>query len=150
MPELSEIERKVINRMQQGLPLVRRPFAEVAEALGIEEQALIDTLRDLLDRGLLSRFGPLYNAERLGGGLTLAAMPVPEAEFEQVAAWLDARPEVAHNYARDHALNMWFVLATEAPEEIEDCIEAIEEGTGLPVYNFPKEREYCLDLRFKV
>ncbi|WP_297528207.1 Lrp/AsnC family transcriptional regulator [Thiohalobacter sp.] len=150
MPELGDIERKVINRLQHGLPLSRRPFAEVADELGIGEQQLIDTLQDLLERGLLSRFGPLYNAERMGGGLTLAAMSVPEADFDRVAAWLEARPEVAHNYARDHELNMWFVLATEAPEEIEDCIEAIEEGTGLPVYNFPKEREYFLDLRFEV
>ena len=56
-------------------------------------------------------------------------------------------PAVAHNYARDHALNMWFVLATETADGIGRAIEAIERATGLPVLAFPKEREYFVDLR---
>jgi DNA-binding Lrp family transcriptional regulator len=99
---------------------------------------------------VLSRFGPLIHAEQMGGGLTLAAMQVPAAELERVIEQVNAFPEVAHNYERDHALNLWFVLATERPEEIGAVIAAIEARTGHPVYNFPKQEEYFLNLRFAV
>ncbi|MEE8500763.1 MAG: Lrp/AsnC family transcriptional regulator, partial [Kiloniellales bacterium] len=98
----------------------------------------------------LSRFGPLYNAERLGGAVTLAAMAVPEAEFDRVAEAVNAHPEVAHNYARDHALNMWFVISTDRPQHIDETIEAIEEETGLTVYEMPKLEEFTIGLRFEL
>ena len=107
-------------------------------------------MRGLLEQGVLSRFGPLYHAERLGGALTLAALRVPEAEFERVAAVVNGFPEVAHNYARDHALNMWFVVATERPERKDAVIRAIEAATGLPVHDMPKLAEYFVGLRLEV
>ena len=150
MPELSLLERSLINRFQGGFPLAGRPFASVAEQLGSDEQGVITTIRDLLDRGWLSRFGPLYNAERMGGGLILAAMEVPESDFERVTELLNQIPEVAHNYRRDHRLNMWFVLATDTPKGIDDAVKAIEQASGLTVYAFPKEQEYYLGLWFEL
>ena len=75
-----------------------------------------------------------------------AALGVPAADFERVAAEVNAFPEVAHNYAREHALNMWFVLATPAPADVGPVLAAIERATGLPVLAFPKEREYGVHL----
>ena len=73
-----------------------------------------------------NRFGPLFDIERMGGVFTLAAMSVPAAEFEHTAAAVNALPEVAHNYAREHPLNMWFVLATESAEATAAAIDRIE------------------------
>ena len=147
---MNELERTVINGLQGGFPICERPFLAAAERLGISEDELIDTLRGLLDQGVLSRFGPLYHAERLGGALSLAALKVPEADFDRVAEQVNAFPEVAHNYARDHALNMWFVLATEKPERKAEVIRAIEAATGLPVHDMPKITEYFVGLRLEV
>lgn len=147
---MNELERTVINGLQGGFPICERPFLAAAERLGISEDELIDTLRSLLDQGVLSRFGPLYHAERLGGALSLAALKVPEADFDRVAEQVNAFPEVAHNYARDHALNMWFVLATEKPERKAEVIRAIEAETGLPVHDMPKITEYFVGLRLEV
>jgi len=77
----------------------------------------------------------------------LAALAVPEADYERVAEQVNALPEVAHNYRREHALNMWFVLATETPEGIPAAIEKIERATGLPVYAFPKLKEYFVEMK---
>jgi hypothetical protein len=92
----------------------------------------------------------MYHAERLGGALTLAAMKIPAADFERVAAIVNALPEVAHNYAREHELNMWFVLATETPERIGEVIGMIERMTSYKVYNMPKLEEFYVGLRFTV
>ena len=144
---LDTIDRKILNQLQHGFPICPRPFETASRELGITESALIERLGKMLDAGILSRFGPLYDAEKLGGAVTLVAMRVPEERFDAVAAQIDAFPEVAHNYARDHDLNMWFVLATETPARIAEVLAEIAEATGLQPIDLPKEEEYFLELK---
>ena len=146
---MDELDRRIVNALQGGFPVCERPFAAAAEGLGTDEATLIARIAALRAEGVLSRFGPLYKAEGLGGAVTLAAMAVPEARFEAVAALVNAHPEVAHNYARDHRLNMWFVLATEDAAGIAATISAIEAETGLSVLNMPREAEYHVGLRLE-
>ena len=141
-------DRLIVNRLQDGLPVVERPYAAAADALGLDEATLIARLRALLADGTLSRFGPMFDAERLGGAFCLCAMQVPPERFDEITAAVNALPAVAHNYARDHVLNMWFVLATEHPDGIAEAIAAIERATGLAVHAMPKEAEYFVGLRF--
>jgi DNA-binding Lrp family transcriptional regulator len=145
---MDAIDRRIVDALQDGLPLTERPYATAADRLGIGERELIDRLERLLADGVLSRFGPMFHAERLGGALTLAAMAVPEERFDAVADIVNAFPEVAHNYARDHALNMWFVVATDRPERVAEVLVAISQQTGLPVYDMPKIEEFFVGLRF--
>ncbi|MBN8475845.1 AsnC family transcriptional regulator [Sulfuritalea sp.] len=144
---LDATDRRIINALQGDFPLVAEPFREVADALGLSEAELLQRIDAMLERKVLTRFGPMFQIERAGGAFVLAAMKVPEAEFDRVAAQVNAFPEVAHNYRRDHALNMWFVLATATPEGIAAAVDAIEAATGLPVFPFPKEREYFVEMK---
>jgi len=144
---MDETDRRIVNALQGGFPVCDEPYAAVAATLGIGAGELIDRLRALLDRRVLSRFGPQYQVERMGGRFVLAALAVPEADFDRVAATVNAFDEVAHNYRREHRLNMWFVLATETAEQIPLIAGRIEAATGLRVYLFPKEREYFVELR---
>ncbi len=144
---LDATDRALINALQGGFPLCDEPYRAVGEPLGLTEAAVIARLQSLLERKVLTRFGPMYQIERIGGAFVLAALQVPEEEYERVAAVVNALPEVAHNYRREHALNMWFVLATELPEGIATAIARIESATGLPVYAFPKEREYFVAMK---
>lgn len=144
---LDATDRALINALQGGFPLCDEPYAAVGAQLGISGDEVIARLNNLLERKVLTRFGPMYQIERIGGAFVLAALAVPEADFERVAAAVNALPEVAHNYRREHALNMWFVLATEKPEGIAAAIAQIEAATGLPVFAFPKEREYFVEMK---
>lgn len=146
---MDAVDRAILNAMQGEFPLSDRPFLPVAEKLGLSETELIDRLSRLREEGVLSRFGPMFHADRMGGRFTLAAMSLPADDFERVAELVNALPEVAHNYEREHALNMWFVLATETPEGIAEAILRIERETGYPVYPMPKEREYFVGLRLQ-
>ena len=146
---MDDIDRAIINTLQKGFPICVAPYQQVAAQLGLTEQQLITRLQVLLDDGTLTRFGPLFNAERMGGALTLAAVTAPADRFEEVTDIINAFPEVAHNYARDHALNMWFVIATETPEQQQQTIDAIEQQTGLTVYNMPKIQEYFVNLKLE-
>jgi siroheme decarboxylase len=146
---MDDVDRAIVAHLQQGFPVSERPFREAAEALGLTEEALIARIAALLRDGTLTRFGPLFDVERMGGEFTLAALAVPRSRFEQVAAQVNALPEVAHNYARAHPLNMWFVLATENAAATKRALDAIEARTGLAAVTFPKEREYFVGLRLE-
>jgi siroheme decarboxylase len=147
--DLSELDRRIINALQGDFPLVDEPYAALAASLGITEETLLARLRHLLEERVLTRFGPLFQVERMGGRFLLAAMAVPEARFEAVAEAVNALPEVAHNYRREHHLNMWFVLATETPAGIAQAIARIEAATELPVFAFPKEREFFVEMKLR-
>jgi DNA-binding Lrp family transcriptional regulator len=144
---VDEIDRRIVNALQDGFPVCDEPYAAVAGPLGLTAEALLARLRRLLDDGVLTRFGPLYQVERMGGSFVLAALAVPEADFERVAGQVNAFPEVAHNYRREHRLNMWLVLAAESLQRVDDVARAIEAATGLVLHLFPKEREYFVALR---
>jgi DNA-binding Lrp family transcriptional regulator len=137
----------LIEELHGGFPLSDRPFAEVGARLGMGETQVLQRLHRLLARGMLTRFGPLFHIERAGGLFVLAAMAVPEADFDAVAALLHGMPEVAHNYRREHRLNMWFVIAAETPAAAQEALGRIAFATALQVHAFPKEREYHVELR---
>ncbi|WP_068116814.1 Lrp/AsnC family transcriptional regulator [Tropicimonas marinistellae] len=145
--QLDDTDRALINRLQDDLPLTDRPFAAIGEALDLPESEVLSRLTRLREDGFITRFGPFFDAAALGGAFCLCAMSVPEADFETVVTKVNAHPEVAHNYEREHAFNMWFVLATENAEEIETVAREIEAETGIAVRRFPKEREFYIGFR---
>jgi len=149
MRELDTVDREIIAKLQGEFPICEQPYAQLAALLGITEDELLQRLNSLLADKVLTRFGPMYQIERMGGAFVLAALAAPEARYEAVAAQVNALPQVAHNYRREHALNMWFVLATETPAGIAEAIAQIELATGLPVYAFPKEREFFVEMKLE-
>jgi DNA-binding Lrp family transcriptional regulator len=146
---MDALDKKIINHLQIGFPICPSPYQQVATELGISENQLLQRLQVLFNDGILSRFGVLYHAEQLGGALTLAAVKAPLEQFDDIAEKLNAFPEVAHNYAREHELNMWFVIATAEPERLQQVIIEIEAQTGLKVYNMPKIKEYFVGLKLE-
>jgi DNA-binding Lrp family transcriptional regulator len=146
MSVLAQTARDFVNRSQGGFPLVERPYRQFARQLRSTEQAVLAMVRGLLDDGYLSRFGPLYDAARLGGAQTLAALAVPEARFDTVTAAVNAIPAVAHNYRREHHLNMWFVVAATSTAAVDEALAEVHRRTGLVVHDFPKRHEFYVGL----
>ncbi len=140
-------DARLIDRLHGNLPLTDHPFAAVGADLGMDEDEVLERLRRLLAQGVLTRFGPLYRIESAGGRYVLAALEVPAERFDTVARIVNALPEVAHNYRREHSLNMWFVVAAESPGQVDAVLARIAQQTGLAVHAFPKEREYAVELR---
>lgn len=144
---LDAVDALLLRRLHGGFPLGETPYADVADELGLTEADVLSRLQRLLDEGVLTRFGPLFQIERAGGQFVLAAMQVPEDRYDAVAAQVNALPEVAHNYRREHRFNMWFVVGSASPEGARATCARIEAETGLKVYAFPKEREFFVELR---
>lgn len=147
MPMIDAVDRSIVNALQGGFPIIERPYAAAAAELGLAEADLIARLDRLLRIGVLSRFGPMFNADRIGGAFCLCACSVPKDRFDDVVASINAHQEVAHNYERAHALNVWFVIATERPERIDEVLTNIKAETGLEVHAFPKLEEFFVGMR---
>lgn len=147
MTPLDDTDRRLLNRLQDDLPLTAHPYADVADELGISEQDLLNRLARMKADRVITRFGPFFDAAAMGGAFCLCAMAVPRDSFEAVLTKVNAHPEVAHNYERTHRLNMWFVLATETPEGITATADAIERETGISVHLFPKLQEFFIGFR---
>jgi len=154
--DLGTDERAVVNAFQGGFPVVERPFGPAAAALqdrgvDLDADGLLAMVRDLDERGVLTRFGPLINAEEIGGAATLVAMHAPEDRFEAVAEQVNAHDEVAHNYEREHPhLNMWFVVSVADADRVETVLDEIEAETGQATYNLPKRQEFRVEAKFLV
>jgi DNA-binding Lrp family transcriptional regulator len=144
---LDDVDATIINFLQDGFPRVPRPFAVVGEQLGLSESEVIKRVRRLREADVFTRFGPFFDAEAMGGAFCLCAMAVPVDRFEDVATKVNAHHEVAHNYERAHRLNMWFVLATQFPEQIDAVARDIERETGLHVLLLPKLEEFFIGLK---
>lgn len=147
MDSLQPLDRQLIERFQHGMPLCAEPYRAMAEELGCDEQALLDSLRRLHERDALSRVGPVFEHSRAGAS-TLVALAVPPERIEVVAAQINSLPEVNHNYLREHHYNLWFVLTGPDRAHIDAVLERIRANTGLIPLDLPMRRAYRIDLGF--
>ena len=139
----------MINAFQRDLPMTTRPFATMGEALGMSEEKVLDLIKGLRDKGVLSRVGAVVTPNKAGAS-TLAAMEVPTDRMEEVAALVSSHPEVNHNYEREHKLNLWFVASAVDSARLAALLADISEETELDVIDLPLVEAYHIDLGFKV
>ena len=121
----------------------------MAERLGTSEAEVIERLERLQEMGVLSRVGPVFDHARAGASL-LAAVALPEAERDAFAELINAAPGVNHNYAREHAYNLWFVMTAPDEAELEARLDGLEARLGVPILRLPMLEGYHIDLSFPI
>jgi DNA-binding Lrp family transcriptional regulator len=147
---VADLTARLLEAAQQGLPLVPRPFAALAEQLGASEQEVIDALADLQSQGVIREISAFLDPRRLGYRSTLACMTVPPERVDEVAAILADLPEVTHNYLRDHEQNMWFTVIAPSAEAVQRLLDDIAQRTGCgPIHNLPAETMFKIKVAFK-
>ena len=137
----------MLDAWQRGFPLIPRPFAEIGDAMGLEERDVIARLAAAQAHGLISRIGAVVQPNTVGAS-TLAALAVPEERLDEVAAIVSAQPEVTHNYEREHDWNLWFVVTAADRPGVRAVLERIERATGLEALDLPLKRGFHIDLGF--
>lgn len=137
----------LLDRYQRGFPLQSHPFAVLAQAAGLEEEALLQQLTLHQQAGLLSRVGAVFAPNTVGCS-TLAALALPLEQRDSIAQWISRLPEVNHNYAREHTYNLWFVLTAPNRKALDHTLQDIAHHCGQVPLDLPLEREYHIDLGF--
>ena len=146
---LDALEQRLVDGWQRGFPLVPRPYAAIASALGSTERDVIAAVARRLSDGVVSRVGAVFRPNVVGAS-TLAAIAVPPERLAEVARLVSAHEEVNHNYEREHAFNLWFVATAPDAAHLDAALAAIERESGLAVIRLPLVRDYWIDLGFDV
>jgi siroheme decarboxylase len=147
-PPFSKLEFALLNSFQRDFPLLPRPFAVLADQLESDESTVIALLQSLQQRGVVSRVGAVFQPNAIGAS-ALAALRVPPARLEDVARLVSAVAEVNHNYEREHAFNLWFVVTASSAERLRTVLQDIEQACQCgPVLTLPMREQYHIDLGF--
>lgn len=139
----------LLNDYQHGFPLCGTPFATIARHTGLSPDAVLAQYQCWQQEGRISRIGPVFAPQRVGASL-LAAIKVAPAALAQAAAMVSAHPEVNHNYEREHAYNLWFVVTAPSHERLCAVLDAIETECKTPVLRLPLVEQYHIDLGFSL
>ena len=150
MPQsINDQEKALLLLAQSDFPLCEQPFAVLAEQVGMSEAEVITLLKKWREDGLIRRIGPVFSPAALGWKSTLCAAAVPAEKLDEFVALVNARPEVTHNYLRDHSQNVWFTLIAPGEQAILKIIAELEAATGVKISNLPAEKVFKLKAEFK-
>jgi len=150
-PALDELDRKILNAIQRKIPLVERPFLELAGELGTTEEEMLARLRCLWDEGILRRIGPIVNYPAWGMSGVLVAANLDPARTAEAREIVNDYPEITHAYLRDHPWNFWFTVIAEDEEARDLIIDRVAERAGLKdVQKLKRQKSFKLKVDFKL
>lgn len=103
-----EVERRIIVATQAGLPLVARPWDEVAASVGVGLDELLARVRSMLDRGVIRRIGAVPNHYAIGYTANgMSVWDIEDARVDAVGEFVGALDGVTHCYRRPRRLPEW-------------------------------------------
>jgi DNA-binding Lrp family transcriptional regulator len=150
LPDATDLH--ILDALQDDIPLVPRPFAAIAQRLGIPEQDLLERLKRLQDKRVVRGISPIIDSRHMGlSAATLVAFHVPEEKVHEIASVISSYPEVSHNFRRDHYYALWFTLSGKNEEDMQHVLTEILDRTGVAdadVLNLPTVRKLKVDVRF--
>jgi siroheme decarboxylase len=129
---LDEFDKRLLNQMQGSFPIVERPYAEVATALGVDEAAVLRRVQELIDERIIRQVTPIFDTRAFGYGSMLVAAKVDPEHPWGPAKIVNSHPGVSHNYLRNHDFNMWFTIAVEEGSKLglQGTLDVLQELTG--------------------
>jgi len=102
--KLTELEKKIIASLQGNIPITQRPYLEISEKLGIDEEEFLKTLKSLCDREIIRRFGATLRHQKSGfSANAMGAWQVEENRIDEVGRKMASFREVTHCYRRNPA-----------------------------------------------
>jgi len=143
------IIEKLLNDFQRNFPLEPTPFEQIAQRLNTSPERVLQALKDLQEKGAVSRVGPVFRPNTVGAS-TLAAISVPTDKLDGVAAIITQFPQVNHNYEREHHYNLWFVVTAENGSALDETLREIQLECGYRVLSLPLVKDYHIDLGFRM
>jgi DNA-binding Lrp family transcriptional regulator len=129
---LDAFDKRLLNEMQGAFPIVPRPYAEVATALGVGEEVVLKRVAELVQQRIIRQVTPIFDTRALGYKSMLVAAKVDAEHPWRPAKIVNAHPGVSHNYLRNHEFNMWFTVAVE-PDSLlglDGTLEVLRKQTG--------------------
>ena len=151
MPNLDDIDKTIINRIQSNFPITSRPFLTLADELNLTEADVLNRVARLKKAGIIRRIGGNFVPAKLGFVSTLCAARVPADKVASFAAVVNGYAGVTHNYQRDNEYNVWFTFISPSMDEIEANLKKIARDTGVSeILNLPATKVFKIKAQFDV
>ena len=147
---LDTMDKRILDIIQTDFPLESRPYAVIAERLGITEQEALDRVNAMRKSRLIRRMGANFQSAKLGFRSTLCAAKVPPEKMDAFVAEVNSHVVVTHNYLRRHAYNVWFSAIGPSWEAVCTMLDGITAKTGIPILNLPATRIYKIRVDFQM
>ena len=127
---LTELDRELLNAVQWDFPLVARPYAALAERLGVTEPEVRERIAHVKDAGVLRQLSAIFDTRALGYSSALVAAKIDPDRVDEAAAVISEHPGVSHNYKRNHAYNLWYTIAVPPGESLEEHVDVLHHASG--------------------
>ncbi len=148
---MDDIDRKLLNLIQEEFPISVSPCAEVGAQIGIGEDEVLKRIGRLKEEGIIRRIGAVFDLRKLGFASTLCAARVPEEKIRGFVEMVNARPGVTHNYRRDDDYNVWFTLIAPGEDALEKALAEIKQTTGIDdILSLRATRTFKINAKFDV
>ncbi|MHB1347310.1 MAG: siroheme decarboxylase subunit alpha [Candidatus Humimicrobiaceae bacterium] len=148
---MDNLDKKILDIIQQGIPVEKRPFLRIAEKLNLSETELIKRIQYLKEQGIIRRFGGKFDSQRLGYRSLLVAAKVPEKKLVATAEILNRYTGVTHNYQRNHSYNLWFTLTASSERRLYKLLEIFKQETGIDeMIPLPALKKFKNQVHFKM
>ncbi len=145
------MDKKILNQLQKEFPLTSAPYMDIAEAMGINENAVIESIRRMKETGVIRRIGAVFDSPKMGFISTLCAMKVPEDRLDEVASMINQPAGVTHNYLRDNPVyNLWFTVTAPSRQELQVILSRLERESGLAIHSMPAKKVYKIKTIFEM
>ncbi|MFC1533895.1 siroheme decarboxylase subunit beta [Thermodesulfobacteriota bacterium] len=136
---IDELDKKIISLLQKDLPLDPRPYALMADQIGIHESQLLDRVKRLIKKGVIRRFGAtLYHQEAGFSSNAMVAWVVPDEKVEEAGRAMAEFNEVTHCYQRrpqkGWRYNLYTMIHGDNRDECNDIARRMSESTGIDEY----------------
>jgi len=136
---LTGLEKQVIALIQGDMAVTERPYLAMAQRLSISEEALLDTLKGLCEKGVIRRFGATLRHQKSGyTANVMAAWQVEEIRVEEVGKKMARFRQVSHCYHRKPAhgwpYNLYTMIHAADEASCLKIIREIAEKTGVVHY----------------
>ncbi len=136
---IDDLDKKVISLIQGDLPVDKRPFAILAEKIGISEEEFLERVNNLKNRGVLRRFGATLRHQKAGyGANSMVAWLVPDDRIDEVGTRLAQFREVSHCYQRnpqgDWQYNLFSMVHGNSQEQCYEIAATMSKTVGVEDY----------------
>ena len=130
------MKAELLSILQKRFPLVPKPFAVIAEELGLDEETVIKLIAEEKKNKIIRQISPIFDTKRLGYSSSLVSFKVRREDIDKAVEIINAHPGVSHNYEREHPFNIWFTLAVAPNSEfgLKKTVEVLAEEANAMEY----------------
>lgn len=149
--ELDDLDRRILNRIQGDFPISADPYGEIGESAGCSGAEALARVTSLVQKGVIRKVGPFFDAKKMGYGSTLCAVNVPADKMDEAVGVINSYPHVTHNYLRGGEPNVWFTVIAESREAIKNILAEISSRASVgPIHNLPAKKMFKIKVDLKV